>query len=96
MPPAPLPSFPYDAPVPPASVGVDAERLARAVDLFRAQQARGLFPGGQLAVRRRGSLVASVAVGIARGARGEEALVPVTATTRRTTSARIQPNSLGW
>jgi CubicO group peptidase (beta-lactamase class C family) len=91
MPPAPLPSFPYDAPVPPASVGVDAERLARAVDLFRAQQARGLFPGGQLAVRRRGSLVASVAVGIARGARGEEAPVPVTATTRFNVHSASKP-----
>jgi hypothetical protein len=44
-------TFPYDAPVPPASVGVDAE---------------------QHAVRRRGRLVASIAVGVARGARREE------------------------
>lgn len=81
-PPAPLPAFPHDAPVSPASVGVDAERLARAVDLFRAQQARGLFPGGQLVVRRRGGLVASVALGLARGARGEESAAPATASTR--------------
>jgi CubicO group peptidase (beta-lactamase class C family) len=70
---------------------MEAGRLARAVELFRAQQARGLFPGGQFVVRRRGRVVASVAVGLARGARGEEPPVPVTPTTRFNVHSASKP-----
>ncbi len=48
-------AFPHEPPVAPETVGMEAGRLA---------QARGLFPGGQLVVRRRGRVVASVAVGL--------------------------------
>ncbi len=74
--------FPQNASVAPETVGMDAARLSRAVELFRTQQARGLFPGGQLVVRRRGRVVVSEVAGLARGARGEEPEVPVTPTTR--------------
>ncbi len=54
------------------------------VDLFREQQRRGRFPGGQLAVSRGGELVADESVGIARGFRAEggAAPQPVTSETR--------------
>lgn len=64
--------FPHDGPPDAAAAGLDPQRLARAVALFTAQQARGDFPGGQLAVRRRGRLAADVAVGLARGLRPGE------------------------
>lgn len=51
---------------------MDPERISRVVAKFRDQQARGVFPGGQLVVRRRGLLVVDEAVGIARGLRPEE------------------------
>lgn len=76
----------------PASVGMDPDRLRQALDLFHAQQARGAFPGGQLVVRRRGRQVASIAVGLARGARaGEGAAIPVTAQTRFTVFSASKP-----
>ena len=75
-------SFPHEARVAPETVGMDEARLSRAVELFRSQRARGLFPGGQLVVRRRGRVVVSEVGGLARGARGEEPEVPVTPTTR--------------
>lgn len=56
----------------PARAGMDPARVARVVARFRAQQAAGVFPGGQLAVRRHGKLVVDEAVGIARGFRGDE------------------------
>jgi CubicO group peptidase (beta-lactamase class C family) len=74
--------FPHDPPVAASSVGMEAERLERALALFRAQQARGAFPGGQLVVRRGGHCVAQLAVGLARGFRQEEPPVSVTLQTR--------------
>jgi CubicO group peptidase (beta-lactamase class C family) len=56
----------------PARAGMDPERVARVVEKFRTQQAEGVFPGGQLAVRRRGILVIDEAVGVARGFREGE------------------------
>src|SRR5688572_2091505 len=52
--------------------GMDPRRLAKVVDTFRRQQASGVFPGGQLVVRRRGVLAVDEAVGIARGFRDSE------------------------
>ncbi|HET9960075.1 MAG TPA: serine hydrolase domain-containing protein [Polyangiaceae bacterium] len=49
--------------------GMDPARVARIIERFRAQQATGVFPGGQLVVRRRGRLVIDEAVGVARGYR---------------------------
>jgi CubicO group peptidase (beta-lactamase class C family) len=54
------------------SAGMDPELVSRVVEKFRRQQARGVFPGGQLAVRRRGVLVVDEAVGVARGFRESE------------------------
>lgn len=52
-------------------------------EVFRRQQAKGRFPGGQLVVRHRSREVVSVAVGVARGFRENEgAPVAVTAQTR--------------
>lgn len=52
-------------------------RVARVVATFRAQHARGTFPGGQLVVRRRGVLAVDEAIGTARGFRPEEGEAPV-------------------
>lgn len=60
-----------------ASAGMDPARVRRVVEKFTRQQARGVFPGGQLAVRRRGVLVIDEAVGIARGFRPSENEPPV-------------------
>ena len=43
--------------------------LQRVVETFKRQHARGVFPGGQLAVWKRGVLVIDEAVGVARGFR---------------------------
>ncbi|HWL86405.1 MAG TPA: serine hydrolase domain-containing protein [Polyangiaceae bacterium] len=58
------------------SVGMDETRLSRVVEAFERQCARGVFPGGQLAVRRRGVLVVDEVVGIARGVRAAEGEPP--------------------
>ena len=55
-----------------ARAGMDPERIAKAIDRFRRQQADVVFPGGQLVVRRRGVLAVDEAVGIARGLRDAE------------------------
>lgn len=70
-----------EPPVDPAFVGMDADILQKVVRRFRNQHKRGLFPGGQLVVRRHGHLVLSVALGTARGWRGEEPVQPVVETT---------------
>ncbi len=74
-------SFPHDGPPAPEGAGLDGKRLDRALGLFIAQQARGAFPGGQLAVRRRGMLAADLAVGLARGMAPGEAPLRATPTT---------------
>jgi CubicO group peptidase (beta-lactamase class C family) len=50
--------------------------------LFTQQQAEGAFPGGQLVVMRDGKRLCDVAVGVARGLRGEEPLSGVSPETR--------------
>jgi CubicO group peptidase (beta-lactamase class C family) len=70
-------SFPYENPVEPETLGIDERRLSRVLGRFRRQQASGLFPGGQLALRRHGQPVLSEACGIGRGLRPEEGIVPV-------------------
>ena len=56
--------------------------LGKAEALFRRQQEKGAFPGGQLVVRAGGDELLNVSVGIARGLRpGEGDPVPVTAAT---------------
>src|SRR5215471_16592691 len=56
----------------PTLAGMNPDLIDRAIEVFRRQQATGLFPGGQLVVRRHGQLVVDEAVGIARGFRSEE------------------------
>ncbi len=58
------------------------EMLREAEELFRRQQEKGAFPGGQLVVRAQGDELLNVSVGTARGLRpGEGDAVPVTDTT---------------
>ena len=56
--------------------------LEKAETLFRRQHDRGLFPGGQVVVRARGTELLNIAVGTACGWRSHEGPpIPVTATT---------------
>jgi CubicO group peptidase (beta-lactamase class C family) len=70
-------AYPYENPVEPASVNMDAGKLDKVVSRFRSQQTAGEFPGGQLVLRRDGKLVLSETVGIARGFRESESITPV-------------------
>lgn len=65
-------AFPYEDPVDPESAKMDAGKLAAVVDRFQKQQENGSFPGGQLAVRRKGKPVLNLAIGVARGYRSGE------------------------
>jgi CubicO group peptidase (beta-lactamase class C family) len=65
-------TFPYESPVTPESVGIDADKLTRVITLFKKQQSSGAFPGGQFVVRRNAKLVVNETVGIARGFRSGE------------------------
>jgi CubicO group peptidase (beta-lactamase class C family) len=69
--------FPYDDPVDLASAGMDERKLAAAVKEFRNQHARGSFPGGQMVVRRNGSLVLNEVCGVGRGWREDEGIPPM-------------------
>lgn len=69
-------TYPYESPVDPESVNVEASKLARVVELFQNQQLSGAFPGGQLVFRRNGKLVLNEAFGIARGFRPSEPFSP--------------------
>lgn len=68
--------FPYENQVHPAEVRMDESRLDRIVKEFDRQQAKGVFPGGQLVLRRNGRLVLNHARGIARGLHPEEGIPP--------------------
>ncbi|MDQ7058172.1 MAG: serine hydrolase domain-containing protein [Ghiorsea sp.] len=46
---------------------MDKDKLQRVKEVFLAQQEQGLFPGGQLVVRRHGHVALNVACGVARG-----------------------------
>lgn len=56
--------------------------LERVAEVFRGQQAKGRFPGGQLVIRHKGREVLSVAVGVARGFRESEGIAPIAVTTQ--------------
>ena len=83
--------FPHDGPPEPAAAGIDPALLAQAIGLFTAQQTRGDFPGGQLAVRRRGRLAADVAVGLARGLHSGEAPLAAAPLTRFNVHSASKP-----
>ncbi len=75
-------AFPQEQPVDAAFVGMAADRLAKVVRAFKRQQRKGQFPGGQIAVRRHGSLVLNEGIGVARGFLPERAEPAVVATPR--------------
>jgi CubicO group peptidase (beta-lactamase class C family) len=79
---SPMTDFPHEELASPASVDMSARAVEKLRARFRDQQAAGLFPGGQLVVRRRGRLVVDDAVGVARGWRNEDEDGPSPATTR--------------
>lgn len=70
-------TFPYEDPVEPETVHVNADGLARIAARFRKGQVSGAFPGGQLVLRRNGKLVLNEAVGIGRGLRASESVPPL-------------------
>ena len=70
-------AYPYGLLASPASVGIDKDRLARVIGLFRKQHLSGAFPGGQIVLRRGGKLVTNEALGITRGFRTQEAHHPM-------------------
>jgi CubicO group peptidase (beta-lactamase class C family) len=70
-------NFPYENQVAPSDVGITETKLDQAVSLFENQCAKGVFPGGQLALRRYGKLVVNKACGVARGLRPNEGIQPM-------------------
>ena len=62
--------FPYDNAVDPSEADMDSKGLNKVRDLFLRQQQKGLFPGGQIVVRRHGKKVLNIAFGLARGWQG--------------------------
>lgn len=82
----PVHHHPHEPLTDPRQVGVDPLALRKVVEQFRAQQAQGRFPAGQLAVRRHGRLLVDEAAGFARGgvplsSRVSAPCVPATPTT---------------
>lgn len=57
---------PYLEPIIASNVNMDAEKLDHIIHLFRKQQQKGAFAGGQMVVRRFGKIVIKESVGIAR------------------------------
>lgn len=70
-------AYPYENTIDPASLGMQPNLLAKVVNRFMNQQSSGVFPGGQMVVRRNGSPAVNVAIGIARGFRPIESISPV-------------------
>lgn len=70
-------TFPYNTTVSPDSVGMDGDRLASVVNLFKKQHSSGAFPGGQLVARRAGKMVVNEALGIVREFRKQTEYPPV-------------------
>ncbi len=62
--------FPYETAVDPVEVKMDSKGVHKVRDLFLCQQEKGLFPGGQIVVRRYGKVVLNVTCGLARGWQG--------------------------
>jgi CubicO group peptidase (beta-lactamase class C family) len=70
-------NFPYEDPVDPEIVDIDKDKLGQVLTQFKNQQKRGVFPGGQLVLRRNGRLVLNEVCGVARGFRGSEGITPI-------------------
>ncbi|MFC1725954.1 serine hydrolase domain-containing protein [candidate division KSB1 bacterium] len=69
--------FPYEDPATPEKVDIDRNKLEKVVSRFKDQQAAGLFPGGQLVLRRYGKVVTNETCGMSRGMRSGEPVEPV-------------------
>ena len=70
-------TFPYEDTVSPEEVSINREKLEKAVSTFKKQHAAGLFPGGQLVLRRYGKLVLNEYCGMSRGFRTGESAEPM-------------------
>lgn len=66
----------------PHIVNIDPIKLGKVVERFESQHRKGCFPGGQIALRRDGQLIASAAIGIARGLRPSEDYPPIPVTSQ--------------
>ncbi|UCF78358.1 MAG: beta-lactamase family protein [Candidatus Eiseniibacteriota bacterium] len=69
-------TFPYEDEIDPAATGMNRVALEKAVSFFERQQLSGACPGGQLILRRHGTLVLNRVFGIARGLRSNEPVPP--------------------
>jgi CubicO group peptidase (beta-lactamase class C family) len=72
--------FPYESPVEASSVHMNEVLLQRAIHRFKNACSLGIFPGGQMVVRRHGQVVVNESCGIARGYRENEAQSPLLVT----------------
>ncbi|GEM_PF-1004240 len=77
-------AFPHEFVTDPEEVDVSAAEVRRLLRLWRKNQIEGGFPGGQIAIRRSGVLIADEGIGLARGwdDRPGETRSPVTITTQ--------------
>ena len=74
------PQLNYKSIVDPQSVSMDERRVQQVTQRFQASCESGVFPGGQLIVRRFGKMVINEACGVARGYRSEEPISPILVT----------------
>ena len=75
--------FPFEKIAEPASVGMDTKKVGGVIALFEKQRSNGAFPGGQLVLRRKGSVVINEAIGVCRGLRPNES-TPAVETSQET------------
>ena len=70
-------TYPYEDTVSPEKVKTNRVKLEKVVRCFESQHTAGLFPGGQLVLRRDGKLVLNEYCGMSRGFRTGEPAEPV-------------------
>jgi len=68
---------PYEAAVAAGDAGMDPGAVQKLAERFLHQYEQGMFPGGQLVVRRNGKVVIKQPCGLARGWQGRGGAVPV-------------------
>ena len=73
-------SFPHEPRVAAQSVQMSEPQLMHVIKRFQHACQSGVFPGGQLVVRRFGKIVVNEACGIARGYRDTDAMTPLDVT----------------
>lgn len=72
--------FPYEPIVDTQVVSMNEQRIKRVIQRFQTACASGIFPGGQLVVRRFGKMVINEACGVARGYHPKERTSPILVT----------------